>query len=160
MSSRITEEVEFLDGIDYTELRKFGDFTSVTVSTGQVDPNSTVQFETDTSDPIIESLDIFPTGGELPDRARLIGVKVNVRSGSTDSDVKIFQSSSYDEIEQVVSIVSLDQSSTPETYILGSGIGTPFINKEEESMIYVEVSENSGSASEYDIEIYWLDIPL
>lgn len=159
MSFSFDRDVNYLDGMDYTELIKFGRFTTLTLKTEKVEANGTEQFKASTEDDIVASTDIVPDNGVLPGTARVVAVKFNVRSGSTDSSIKVFQSNSYDEIDQVVFIESLDIDTTPETYILGAGIGTPFTNKEGENQVYFEVDENSGTASEYDIELNWLNIP-
>jgi len=159
MSFNFDRDVNYLDGMDYTELIKFGRFTTLTLKTEEIEANGTERFKASTEDDIVTSTGIVPEDGVLPGTARMVAVKFNVRSGSTNSSIKIFQSNSYEEIEQVVSIRDLDINSTPETYILGAGIGTPFTNKEQENQVYFQVDENSGIASEYDIELNWLNIP-
>jgi hypothetical protein len=159
MSSRFTGDVNFLEGIDYTELKKFGRFSTLTLSTNEIAGNDTVQFAADPAEDIVSEVDINPEGEEKPDMARIIAIKLNVKSGSTDSSIAMFQSDGYEEINRVVSVSSLDVSSTPESYNLGGGLGTPFTNKEGESEVYFEVDENSGNDSRYDIELNWLNIP-
>lgn len=159
MSSRFSGDVNFLEGIDYTELKKFGRFSTLTLSTNEVGANSTVQFSANTAENIVSSVEINPEGEDKPMMARVIALKLNVSSGSTDSSIAMYQSSDYNEIDRVVSVSSLDVSSTPESYNLGGGIGTPFTNKEGENEVYFQVDENSGNASRYDIELNWLNIP-
>lgn len=159
MSSRFTGDVNFLEGIDYTELKKFGRFSTLTLSTNEIAGNDTVQFAADPAEDNVSEVDITPEGEEKPKTARIIALKLNVRSGSTDSSISMFQSRDFDEIDRVVSVSSLDVSSTPESYNLGGGIGTPFTNKQEENEVYFQVNENSGQTSVYDIELNWLNIP-
>ena len=159
MSSRFTGDVNFLEGIDYTELKKFGDFSTLTLQTDTIGANDEVQFRASTAEDAVSSVNITPEVAEKPKKARLIFIRVNVRSGSTDSRISVFQSQTYNEIDRIASISSLTESETPEGYQLGGGFGTPFTNKEEDNEIYFQVSENSGNDSEYDIELNWLNIP-
>ena len=159
MSSRFTGDVNFLEGIDYTELKKFGAFSTLTLQTNEISANDTVQFRADSSEPEVLTVEILPDVAEKPKTARLISLKVNVRSGSTDSSIALYQSNTFNEIERVVSISSLDVTETPESYNLGGGLGTPFTNKQQDNEVYFQVDENSGIASEYDIELNWLNIP-
>lgn len=155
-----SSDVNFLEGIDYTELKKFGRFATGTIATDTIDANATETLSASESDNLVSSVNIKPESAELPKVARLIGAKVNISQGSSDSRVAVFQSGDFNEIDQVISISSLTQSSTPETYILGSGIGTPFINKEDENQVHFKIEENSGADSTYEIELYWANIPM
>lgn len=159
MSERFTRDVNFLEGIDYTELKKFGRFSTLTLSTNEVAANDTVQFAASSSENIVSSVDILPEEEDKPKMARAISLSVNVASGSTDSRIAMFQSSGFEEINRVVSISALDVNTTPESYNLGGGIGTPFMNKQQENEVHFLIEENSGNASTYDIELSWANIP-
>jgi len=159
MSGRFTEDINWLDGVDYTELKKFGRFATLTITTSEIDANGTEQFSASESEDVVDTFNLTPSNTDLPNIARVIGLKVNVSSGSTDSRISVYQSQDFNEIDQVVAVKELSESTTPESYMLGSGLGTPFINKEGEDQVYFQVEENSGVASEYGIELYWANIP-
>jgi hypothetical protein len=58
----------------------------------------------------------------------------------------------------VISVRNESVSSTPNSFLIGGGIGTPYINKDDENQIYFTVDENSGNTAEYDIEFNWLNV--
>lgn len=159
MSYGITDDVNFLGDIDYTELLKGGRFTTATIVTQEIDPDSNKQFKASEEDEFVDTVEITPEGHDLPLIARLISVKVNVRGSSTDSRVIVYQSSARDEIDQVADISDLSVSDTPQTFTLGAGLGIPYVNKDRENQIYFEVEELSDNSSEYDIEVNWVNIP-
>jgi len=159
MNRQFSGDVNFLDGLDYTELKKFTRFSAGTVVTEEIGANATETFTASESDNLVDTLDIYPDTANLPKVARLIAAKINIASGSTDSAVSVFQSPNYNEIDQAISVSKLTESDTPETYVLGSGLGTPFVNKEGENQVYFQVEENSGNATVYEIELYWVNIP-
>jgi hypothetical protein len=158
MSFGAGEPTDFLNGVDYSEFTQIGRFSTVTVSTGSIDPNGQEKFRASEEESFVESVDIIPEGIDLPKRARIVSVKVNVKGSSTNSTFRLFQSDQYNEIDQVVEIDGLTVSGTPETYNLGGGIGIPFINKEEENQIYFDIEELSGNSSQYSVEVNWLNL--
>lgn len=158
MSANGPGEARLLGGIDYADLSDLGLVNVLTLKTNQVSPNSTVQFSASEEDSLIDTLDITPEDVSLPNRARVVHVKANVSSGSTDSRVRVYQSETFNEIEQVVDINGLVVTDSPDSYVLGGGLGVPFVNKEQESDVYFEISENSNNASVYEIEMSWYSI--
>ena len=158
MSFNIQEDANFVGGIDYSDLTKIGKFNNAEVITNGISANATEQFNFDESNDFVKSTNQLRDEAVLPQFARLIDVKFNVRGNSQDSELLIYQSEQYREVDQVVSITQNSVSDTPSTFILGSGIGVPFVNKEKESDIYFEIIEKSGNTSEYDIEFNWLNV--
>jgi hypothetical protein len=149
---------DYLNGTDYTKFNQVSAFVTATITTNQISANGQEQFKASEDEDFVNTVDIIPDEGNLPIRARVISVKVNVRGSSTNSELKLYQSDGYDGIDQVVEIGNLSQSSSPETYTLSGGMGTPFINKQEENQIHLDINELSGNTSEYDIEVNWLAI--
>lgn len=158
MSSRFLEDVNFLEGIDYSQLR-FGRFSTATVVTGEVSASGSEEFSASGDEGFVQELTTVPEDADLPDIARFVAIKVNVRGSSTNSEIKVFQSEERNEIDQVIAIEEISVNSTPETYVLGAGMGIPFANKERDNDVYFEVNEKSDNPAEYDIEINWLNIP-
>lgn len=158
MNPNFREESDYLGGVDYDKLSEIAKFTTLTLTTNQVSANGNEQFAASEDESIADTVDIYPEDEPIIKAGRIISIKINVSSGSTDSTVTLYQSPDYNDINQVTSISSLDVSGTPQTYMLGSGLGTPYINKEGESQVYLEINEQSNNASNYEIELYWLDI--
>ncbi|EGQ44096.1 MAG: hypothetical protein J07AB43_01550 [Candidatus Nanosalina sp. J07AB43] len=159
MSERFQKDVNFLNGIDYTELKKFGRFSTLTLKTNEVASNDTVEFPADSGEAIVSSVDILPEGEVKPKTARVLALTLNISSGSTDSSVSMFQSSGFEEINRVASVTALSQGGTPSTFNLGGGLGNPFTNKQGENEVYFKIEENSGNPSTYEIELNWANIP-
>lgn len=153
------DEANFLGQLDYSEITQVGRFATATVTTNQVSANATESFEVSEDEPIVDAVNIIPEDQDLPTRARLISVKVNIdQNTSTDTDIKLFQSENIDPINEVVRITNVSEGDTPDTFVFGGGIGTPFINKQEESKIYIEIDELSGNDATYGIELNWLNL--
>ena len=145
-------------GIDYADLSDIGLVSVLTLKTEEISANSTAQIRASEEDDLVDTVDLTPEGADLPNRARVVHVKANVASGSTDSDLRVIQSETFNEIEQVVDISGLTTNDTPDSYVLGGGLGTPFVNKEQENEAYFEIIENSGNASVYEVEMSWYGI--
>jgi len=158
MSFNIQEDANFVGGIDYSDLTKIGKFNNGEIITEELSANSTEQFKFDESDDFVKEANKLRDESLLPVFARLIDIKVNVRGSSTESAIRVFQSNSYREIDQVVNVGDNTVANTPSTFTLGSGIGVPFVNKQEEEQIYFEIEEISGNPSSYDIEFNWLNV--
>jgi len=158
MSFNITEDADYLGGIDYSDLTRIGKFQNALVITNQIQANATEEFQADESDDIVKSIEKQNPDAPLPGFARLIDVKINVRGNSSNLDIEIFQSESYREIDRVVRISQESVSATPNNFTLGAGIGVPYVEKDGGNQIYFRVEENSGSTCEVDIEFNWLNI--
>lgn len=158
MSFEITDDANFLGGIDFSDLTRIGKFNDAIVITKQIEPNGLRKFPADERNSFVKSVELQNPDAILPTVARLINVKVNVRGSSTDTDISIHQSSERREIDRVLQINREDVNTTPNTFLIGGGIGTPFVNKDKESQIYFTIDEKSGNTAEYDIEFNWLNI--
>lgn len=158
MSANGPAQARLRGGIDYADLSSLGLVNVLTLKTNQISPNSTVQIRASEQDDLVDTLKLTPEDADLPNRARVVHVKANVVSGSTDSDLRVIQSETFNEIEQVVDISGLTANDTPDSYVLGGGLGTPFVNKEQENEAYFEIIENSGNASVYEVEMSWYSI--
>jgi len=158
MSANGPAEARLLGGIDYADLSDLGLVSVLTLKTNEISANTTAQFNASEDDDLVDTIQLTPEDATLPNRARIVHVKANVVSGSTDSDLRVIQSETFNAIEQVVDISGLTINDNPNSYILGGGLGMPFVNKEEESEAYFEIVENSNNASVYEIEMSWYSI--
>jgi len=158
MSFNITDDANYLGGIDFSDLTKIGKFSNAVVITKEIDPNTTRQFIADERSDFVNSVELSDTDVILPTIARIISLKVNIRGNSTNSVIRVHQSSQRREIDRVIQISDESVDATPNTFLLGGGIGVPFINKDDEEQIYFEIEEKSGNTSEYDIEFNWLNV--
>ena len=158
MSFDITDDANFLGGIDFSDLTRIGKFNNAVVITNEISPNATEEFAADERDSFVKKVELTDVDVNLPGVARLISIKLNVRGSSTDSSFRIHQASQRREIDRVISVRNESVSSTPNSFLIGGGIGTPYINKDDENQIYFTVDENSGNTAEYDIEFNWLNV--
>lgn len=158
MSFDITDDANFLGGIDFSDLTRIGKFNDAVVFTNEISANQTKQFSADESDDFVDKVEVVNPNAILPGVARLVSVKFNIQGSSTDTTLKIHQSSSRREIDKVVEIVDESVDTTPNTFIMGGGVGTPYANKDGEEQIYFEVEEKSGNPAEYQVEFNWLNI--
>lgn len=154
MSSK-KDRINLRGGVDYADLNQLGVVEVLTITTNQIGANNTAQFKADSSEDEVDTINTVPSDANLPKNGRIVHVKVNVESGSTDSKFKVVQSSTFNDIEQVVNIDNFGVSDDPASYVLGGGLGTPFINKQEENQIYFEIDELSGNAATYSFEVSW-----
>lgn len=158
MSIPPDKDAKLLGGIDYANFNELLDTSSLVIKTNQVGSNSTVKFAASEDEDIVNSVSHTPDGSELLLKGRIVVVRVNIPSGSTDSDISIYQSDQFDAINQVVRITGLDQADSPESFNLNGAFGVPYLNKQEEENIYIQIDENSGIATEYELDIYWYNI--
>lgn len=156
--SSTQEEISLRGGIDYADLNKLGVVSVATITTNAINSNASVQFEGSEDDDQVDTLTLTPSDTALPKRARIVSFKVNVASGSTDLDVKLVQSETFNEIDQVVNVTGVDVNDDASAYVLGGGLGTPFVNKQEENAFYFDVDENSGNSTVLEIEVGWYGI--
>jgi hypothetical protein len=158
MSFEITDDANFLGGIDFSDLTRIGKFNNAVVVTNEISPNSVQEFTADERDSFVKQVQLTEKDSNLPGVARLISIKLNVRGFSTESSFKVHQASQRREIDRVISIRNESVDSTPNSFLIGGGIGTPYINKDNENQIYFTVEEESGNTAEYDIEFNWLNV--
>lgn len=158
MSFNITDDADYLGGIDYSDLTRMGKFENAVVITEQISANATEQFKADDSEDIVKDVQIHNDDAPLPSFARLIDVKINIRGNSTDVDVAVYQGDQFREIDQVIRVEGENVSDSPSTYTLGAGIGVPYVERDSENQIYFEVAEKSGATCEVDIEFDWLNV--
>jgi hypothetical protein len=158
MSFNPNDPADYIGGIDYSQLGQAERFETVTFKTKEISPDGSRQFSISESEDFIESLNITPGDSKLPIRAKIISVKVNLKGSSSDTTLKIYQSEQYNPINSVIEIAGIAVADSPETYTISEGAGTPYINKEEENEMYVELSENSNAPCKFDIEISWVSI--
>lgn len=158
MSGSGPSQASLFGGVDYANLSDFASVDTLTIQTTQISADATVQFSANIGQDEVDSISTTPDDAELPNRARVVQVKANVDSGSTDSTLKVFQSDSFDAIDQVAVITNLDTNDFTSSYVLGGGLGSIFVNKQNENQVYFEIDELSSNASEYSIELAWYDI--
>lgn len=159
MSSSGPVQARLRGGTDYAELSQLGLVNVATITTTSISSGATgVQFEASEDDSQVDTVNLTPSDAILPKRARIVSIKPNVSSGSTDMDVKLVQSDTFNEIDQVVNVSGVNVNEEPSGYVLGGGLGTPFANKQEENAMYFEVDENSGNSTVLQIEVAWYGI--
>jgi hypothetical protein len=151
-------DAKLLGGIDYANFNELLDTVSLEIKTNQVDSNSTVQFRASEEEDIVDEVTQTPDNTDLLTKGRLVVVRINIPSGSSDSDISIYQSENFDEINQVVRIEGLDQADSPEAFNLNGAFGVPFLNKQGDNQLYIQIDENSGIATKYELDIYWYNI--
>jgi hypothetical protein len=158
MSIPPDKDAKLLGGIDYANFNELLDTTSLEIKTNQVTPNSTVQFKASEEEDIVNKVAQTPDSADLLTKGRLVVIRVNIPSGSSDSDISIYQSENFDEINQVVRVTGLDEADSPESFNLNGAFGVPYLNKQGDNQLYIEIDENSGTATEYELDIYWYNI--
>jgi hypothetical protein len=158
MSIPPDKDAKLLGGIDYANFNELLDTVSLEIKTNQVDSNSTVQFTASEEEDIVDEVTQTPDNADLLTKGRLVVIRVNIPSGSSDSDISIYQSENFDEINQVVRIEGLDQADSPEAFNLNGAFGVPFLNKQGDNQLYIQIDENSGIATKYELDIYWYNI--
>lgn len=147
--------------VDYGTLkRELLSFNSVIVETNTVSANDTTLFEVSEEEDIISNLDFTPEDRDLPKYGRLVAIRVNVVSGSTDTTLSIYEGEDGNAIDQTAQIQNLDTSSSPESFTLGGDSGFPFVNQEDENTLHLEIDELSGSNSEYEIKLIWSNVGI
>lgn len=144
---------------DFATLRRelFG-FNSVTIETGTVSANATELFEVTEDEDIVDSVTLSPTDRELPKFGRLIAIRVNIESGSTNTTLTIYEDESGNAIDQTAQITNLDISDSPESFTLANSSGLPFVNQQDENTVHLEIDELSGNNSEYEIKLIWSSV--
>lgn len=144
---------------DFATLRRelFG-FNSVTIETGTVSANATELFEVTEDEDIVDSVTFSPTDRELPKFGRLIAIRVNIESGSTNTTLTIYEDESGNDIDQTAQITNLDISDSPESFTLANSSGLPFVNQQDENTVHLEIDELSGNNSEYEIKLIWSSV--
>jgi hypothetical protein len=158
MSIPPDRDAKLLGGVDYANFNELLDTVSLQFKTNQVSPNSTVEFAVDEDEDIVKSVTQTPKDVDLLSKGRLVVIRVNIPSGSSNTAISVYQSNDFDEINQVARITQLDQADSPESFNLSGAFGVPYVNKQGENEIYIKISENSGVATEYELDLYWYNI--
>lgn len=141
-----------------TTRRELFTFNSVTVTTNAVSASGTELFEISEDEDIVDSVSFIPDDRDLPSFGRLINIRVNIKSGSTDTTLSIYEDESGSDIHQVTEITNLDTNDSPESFNLANGSGLPFVNQNEENKLYLQIDEISGNQSEYEIKLLWSNV--
>jgi len=144
---------------DFATLRRelFG-FNSVTIETGTLSANATELFEVTEDEDIVDSITLSPADRELPKFGRLLSIRVNIVSGSTDTTLTVYEDESGNAIDQTAQITNLDISDSPESFTLANNSGLPFVNQQDENAVHLEIDELSGNDSEYEIKLIWSSV--
>jgi hypothetical protein len=158
MSIPPDRDAKLLGGVDYANFNELLDTVSLQFKTNQVSANSTVEFAVDEDEDIVKSVTQTPEDVDLLSKGRLVVIRVNIPSGSSNTAISVYQSNDFDEINQVARITQLDQADSPESFNLSGAFGVPYVNKQGENEIYIKISENSGVATEYELDLYWYNI--
>jgi hypothetical protein len=140
--------------------RELFSFDSVTVETNTISGNSTEFFEISEDEDIVNSVDLVPKDGELPKFARIVTIRINIVSGSTNSTVRLYEDENGDAVDQTAEIQNLDIADSPETFSLSNYVGLPFANQQSENAIYLEIIEQSNTDSVYQVKVIWTTVNI
>lgn len=130
----------------------------VTVTTEELAGNESHDIRLDENDPKIDTIEFRPSDTGPPSEGILYIIRPLVNSGSSDSDISIYESEERNDIDEVIRIEDLSVSDGVSTFQPGSGTGVPFENQEDEEEWYLTITENSGNDSVYTIRLRWFDV--
>jgi len=144
---------------DFTSFkRELFSFNSVLVETGTISGNTTELFQISEDEAVVDSVTLSPPSAEFPRFGRLLTIRVNIESGSSDTTLSIYEGESGNAIDQVAQITNLDQADSPESFNLANNYGLAFVNQEDENAIHIEIDELSNNNSEYEIKLIWVEV--
>jgi len=144
---------------DYGSFRRqLFSFNSVTVETNTVSGGTTEFFEVSEDEDIVSSIEKIPEDRDIPRFARLVTIRLNIPSGTTDTTLSIYEDESGSNIDQVARIENLDSADSPESFSLSSANGLPFVNQQDENKLYLEIDELSGVNTDYEIKLIWATV--
>jgi len=132
----------------------------LTLTTGTIPANSSTDIEIDQNDIKVDDLSFAPENTELPNAALIISTRIIVDSGSTDSDLKLYEGSSRDNIDEALRINELSSSDDVQTFVFNNRSGILFKNSDNENRWHLTIDENSGSDSVYTIRFNWVDLDI
>lgn len=133
-------------------------FNSVTVETNTVSGGTTEFFEISEDEDIVSSIEKIPEGRDIPRFARLVTIRINIPSGTTDTTLSIYEDESGSDIDQVARIENLDTADSPESFNLSNSNGLPFVNQQDENKLYLEIDELSGVDTDYELKLIWATV--
>lgn len=150
---------KLVGGINSSSLRReLFRIESVTVTTNQISGGTTEFFSINGEEEIVSDVEFAPDETNLPRFGRLISIRINVVTGSTNSSVAVYESETQDAINQVTEIENLDTNTSPESFTLAGAIGLPFINQEDDRELYLEIDEQSAANAEYEVKLIYASV--
>lgn len=132
----------------------------LTLTTGEIPANSSTDITIDPNDFNVDELTFSPDDADLPTTAIIISTRIIVESGSTDSDLKLYESSTRDSIDQSLMITELSSTDDVQTFVFNNRSGILFKNAEDEGEWHLTIDENSGVNSVYKIRFNWVDLDI
>lgn len=155
MSGNLKGEIDF--GAFQSELFSF---ESVTVKTNTISSNSTELFEISEDESVVDTVELVPEDGEIPRFARIVTIRINIVSGSSNSIVRLYEDENGNAVDQTAEIQNLDIVDSPETFSLSNYVGLPYANQQDENAMHLEIVEQSGNDSVYEIKIIWTTVNI
>ena len=132
----------------------------LTLTTGEIPADSSTDITIDPNDPNVDDLTFSPDNAELPTTAIIISTRIIVESGSTDSDLKLYESSGRNNIDEALRINELSSNDDVQTFVFNNRSGILFKNAEDEGEWHLTIDENSSDDSVYKIRFNWVDLDI
>lgn len=132
----------------------------LTLTTGEIPADSSTDITIDPNDPNVDDLTFSPDNAELPTTAIIISTRIIVESGSTDSDLKLYESSGRNNIDEALRINELSSTDDVQTFVFNNRSGILFKNAEDEGEWHLTIDENSSDDSVYKIRFNWVDLDI
>lgn len=132
----------------------------LTLTTGKIPADSSTDITIDPNDPNVDDLTFSPDNAELPTTAIIISTRIIVESGSTDSDLKLYESSGRNNIDEALRINELSSTDDVQTFVFNNRSGILFKNAEDEGEWHLTIDENSSDDSVYKIRFNWVDLDI
>jgi len=136
-------------------LKESTDTVQATITTNELAGNTTHEFSLSEDSDKVDTVTLRPSDSDPLQEGNITLVRPIVQSGSTNSDVSIFESSSRDPVDEVIRIEGVSVNDPVQTFQPGDAQGVQFENQEGENQIYLTLDEQSGNASVYIIRIRW-----
>lgn len=139
-------------------LQRSAETNQVTLTTNTLSGSTTHDLQIDKNDDKVDTVNFKPSDATLPDEGILYMVRPIVSSGSTDTDLFIYEDSDRESIDEVLRIEGLSTNDGTQTFQPGSGTGIPFQNQNDKEEWYLTLDELSGNDSQYEIRLRWFDV--
>lgn len=136
-------------------LKESTDTVQATITTTELAANQTHEISLTSDDQKVDEINFRPTGSDPIQEGKIYLVRPIVQSGSTDTDLTIYESSDRDDVDEVIRIADLSVNDAVQSFQPGSAQGVQFENQEEENQLYITLDENSGIDSVYTIRLRW-----
>lgn len=141
-------------------LRRSEDTRQLTLTTKELAGNTTHDITIGEGSDKIESLTYSPKSSDPPSEGILFVVRPIVQSGSTSTDLKLYEGPERNPIDEFLGISALSVSDPVSTFQPGSGTGVQFEAQDGSNKFFLRLDENSNSDSVYTIRMRWVDLKI